>query len=766
MVDLPDLIAKLSVLRFKDESTPEAVGENRMKLLQLLAAIFPDSITQMWLAEESKGQLNLLLGYVHPRNESFSATTLYGIRQRVKFAETSETFFLANRDVMDSKVRRAYQKLNLNVESIHHYIIENVLSKPTPQELAPLHASNIIGWGSIGFHQKRELNPIERSAVTLIGNRLGALVEQGRLNRLFELTKRCEAALSSSLSGEEAVNRVIELLARSSGARWGSKYVVRGQSLTRAPAATVEGESREEKALDCWLKNTFKVNPNCRRHLIRNKLKSGRIREWPTSILSVPIALDGRRLIPHGFRFLSSANESVVRVRVVVFCLFLCGKLPSDWLGGWFTETELRMAESVCRQLSAFLRSRAFQHVHAEFFESLDRNEDRLYALCKKHLVSTTPLVADMDIVQVGRPDKRDTWMRNGTESIGAISDHVIDDLKNHVGRSSDDEEGEDNETISVCVTASAHKTTKAELHVLFHMPTKYTLHRYVIISLTTDLIDEISFESIVHFIKELHFFFRAQDAIRERGSMLAQIRHAVIAPLSAVALNLDTFQTEFDRCIRSSAAWDALKRDVEFRDFIPSAIGLVNQALLIAQTGRYLLSTAQSDDLKIQHYNIVDLVNKIRKAFIWQINERRLTFKLIVRGGYRGIMTGDETMLWMVISNLLDNAIKFAYMRTEVIVIITLRVSDYRFEIKNTGVHLSADERPRVFRPFIRGLQDDTLNRRPGTGLGLPVARMLLRAHSERANLEFNSKRLESHGAAQTVFSFEMPYMIGKRYE
>jgi signal transduction histidine kinase len=124
--------------------------------------------------------------------------------------------------------------------------------------------------------------------------------------------------------------------------------------------------------------------------------------------------------------------------------------------------------------------------------------------------------------------------------------------------------------------------------------------------------------------------------------------------------------------------------------------------------------------------------------------------------------MTGDETMLWIAISNLIDNAIKFAHMRTEVRVVITLRTNAYMFEVINTGVYLHEHERERIFRPYVRGLPDDNLNRRPGTGLGLPVSRMLLKAHHEDAHLDFTSDRSPDRTSAKTRLFFKMPYFIG----
>ena len=105
------------------------------------------------------------------------------------------------------------------------------------------------------------------------------------------------------------------------------------------------------------------------------------------------------------------------------------------------------------------------------------------------------------------------------------------------------------------------------------------------------------------------------------------------------------------------------------------------------------------------------------------------------------------------VLSNLVDNAIKY----TRAGEAITLRAyhsaNDIRIDIHNSGSYISQDVLPRLFESFYRGegsrMRGDDGAR--GTGLGLAIARGFIEAHGGRiwANSE------EGRG---TTFSFTLP--------
>ncbi|WP_316767204.1 hybrid sensor histidine kinase/response regulator transcription factor [Pedobacter frigiditerrae] len=85
-----------------------------------------------------------------------------------------------------------------------------------------------------------------------------------------------------------------------------------------------------------------------------------------------------------------------------------------------------------------------------------------------------------------------------------------------------------------------------------------------------------------------------------------------------------------------------------------------------------------------------------------------------------------DQDAFNKIVSNLLSNAIKYA--AKEVFVKLTT-IDEFTFNltVKNDGPILTADMGKRIFEPFVRS---DIHSHKPGTGIGLPLAKALVDLH------------------------------------
>src|SRR5690606_26903825 len=87
-----------------------------------------------------------------------------------------------------------------------------------------------------------------------------------------------------------------------------------------------------------------------------------------------------------------------------------------------------------------------------------------------------------------------------------------------------------------------------------------------------------------------------------------------------------------------------------------------------------------------------------------------------------------DNAAFQKIISNLLDNAIK--YTSRHILVTLEDRGPDGRFVVRiaNDGPQITASDREKIFEPFYRRRRTEN---KSGTGLGLPLARSLARLHN-----------------------------------
>lgn len=91
--------------------------------------------------------------------------------------------------------------------------------------------------------------------------------------------------------------------------------------------------------------------------------------------------------------------------------------------------------------------------------------------------------------------------------------------------------------------------------------------------------------------------------------------------------------------------------------------------------------------------------------------------------------MRGDRDRLQQVLANLLDNAVKYSPAGEEVTVNAFQQDSRVRIEVSDRGPGVPADQQRVIFEKFGRG-QTAGSPGKPGTGLGLYIARSIAEAH------------------------------------
>jgi signal transduction histidine kinase len=98
-------------------------------------------------------------------------------------------------------------------------------------------------------------------------------------------------------------------------------------------------------------------------------------------------------------------------------------------------------------------------------------------------------------------------------------------------------------------------------------------------------------------------------------------------------------------------------------------------------------------------------------------------------------MVTGDESLIKIAFTNIIDNACKYSKDKT---VKITLISSDKWITtiFRDNGIGISKEEIKKVFEPFYRGSNAQTIS---GSGIGLPLVSQIINNHN--GTIEIKSK-------------------------
>jgi signal transduction histidine kinase len=215
----------------------------------------------------------------------------------------------------------------------------------------------------------------------------------------------------------------------------------------------------------------------------------------------------------------------------------------------------------------------------------------------------------------------------------------------------------------------------------------------------------------------------RLQD---QKKNFLMSVTHELKSPLASIKLLLQTIQK---RDLTKQQVHDFINKsllDIERLD------DMVENMLLASKIDNrsYTFPKAQ--------FNLSALVDSVVNRL--QLNKCDLTQQLINAEIEPKIeITGDKFALTSVVTNLLENAIKYSGPCEVVDVKLYLRDSKIFLEVADHGIGIADAEKPRIFDRFYRVGSEETRNTK-GTGLGLYIVKEVLNQHEASISVKDNA--------------------------
>lgn len=202
----------------------------------------------------------------------------------------------------------------------------------------------------------------------------------------------------------------------------------------------------------------------------------------------------------------------------------------------------------------------------------------------------------------------------------------------------------------------------------------------------------------------------RLSEALAAQRRFTADAAHELRTPLAALKLQLDLARRGGDASV-SEAAFDDLDGG------ITRASHVVEQLLTLARV---------EPEATAEPHVVCDVAAIAREAIV--AHAALAAAKAIDIGLARSTdatVTGDPTGLAILLSNLIDNALRYTPRGGRVDVAVDRDVTGSTLSVSDTGPGIPADDRARVFDRFFRGDHGG-----PGSGLGLSIVKRIADAH------------------------------------
>ncbi|MEN6350633.1 MAG: response regulator [Syntrophomonas sp.] len=210
-----------------------------------------------------------------------------------------------------------------------------------------------------------------------------------------------------------------------------------------------------------------------------------------------------------------------------------------------------------------------------------------------------------------------------------------------------------------------------------------------------------------------------AESATRAKSEFLANMSHEIRTPMNAII----GFSSLMLKTKMSAKQLDyAGKIDSSAR----SLLGVINDILDF--------SKIEAGKLQMEKvvFNLEDVVNNIAQMESVKTAEKDIELLTSIAEDVPGALTGDPLRLGQVLTNLVNNAVKFTEKGNILLKVELLEKDDRKcrlaFSVSDTGIGMTEEQMRILFSAFTQA--DSSMTRRfGGTGLGLTICKRLVEA-------------------------------------
>jgi two-component system phosphate regulon sensor histidine kinase PhoR len=219
------------------------------------------------------------------------------------------------------------------------------------------------------------------------------------------------------------------------------------------------------------------------------------------------------------------------------------------------------------------------------------------------------------------------------------------------------------------------------------------------------------------------------------RRDFVANASHELKTPVAAVRALAETLLT-------------ALPEDPEAGRRFAVRIGREAERLDVLARDLLDLARVERGTLDVEPVDLVGLAKEMVGGYADRAEERRIRLSTELQPNVA--VRGDRAQLGLLLSNLIDNALRYTPAKGTVCVRLDATESRAVLQVADTGEGIPAAELPRIFERFYR-VDKARARQTGGTGLGLAIVRHVAEAHG-------GTVRVDSELSRGSTFTVTLP--------
>ncbi len=218
------------------------------------------------------------------------------------------------------------------------------------------------------------------------------------------------------------------------------------------------------------------------------------------------------------------------------------------------------------------------------------------------------------------------------------------------------------------------------------------------------------------------HMMDNVSASFERQQRFSASAAHELKTPLATMLVNLDVLDMEE----KASAA--QMER-------VLSIVRTNTERMIRLVDNLFQLTTEKSSEM-CEDVPVDEMFAEILEELSAQLNAKHLSVSLSSLSGIK--LTGNRTMLYRAMSNLVENAAKYNRENGSIFISASQQQEDVIIKIEDTGIGIPKEECERIFEPFYR--VDQSRSRSiGGAGLGLALVKDIVEKH--RGTIQVHSR-------------------------